>query len=172
MTQLVIGAGLVGRSLVAYLLEKGETVRVFDLAPCTGLRAETMTGDVRNPQDVARACAGVDTVYHTASMVSQGLGEVSGMYAVNVTGTQHVIAACQQADTQGMLKSLRQQRVGWSVFVHPGKLERFFSSIGHHWVGVRHREFATIQDAIDFIREDATLPEFTYDLEALETQLA
>ncbi|MCA9912436.1 MAG: hypothetical protein KC496_03775, partial [Anaerolineae bacterium] len=66
------------------------------------------------------------------------------------------------ADIQGMLKSLRQQRVGWSVFVHPGKMERFFSSIGHHWAGVRHREFATIEDAIVFLKEDTSLPDFTY----------
>ncbi|MCB9454562.1 MAG: NAD-dependent epimerase/dehydratase family protein [Anaerolineaceae bacterium] len=95
MTQLVIGAGLLGRSLVDYLLEKGETVRVFDMIPYTDSRIETITGDVRNPQNVAGACAGVDTVYHTASMVSQGLGEVPGMYDVNVTGTQNVIAACR-----------------------------------------------------------------------------
>lgn len=74
------------------------------------------------------------------------------------------------ADIQGMLKSLRQQRVGWSVFVHPGKMERFFSSIGHHWVGVRHREFATIEDAIVFLKEDASLPDFSYVPEEPERQ--
>ncbi|MCB9452103.1 MAG: hypothetical protein H6672_11740 [Anaerolineaceae bacterium] len=76
------------------------------------------------------------------------------------------------ADVQGMLKSLRQQRVGWSIFVHPGKMERFFSSIGHHWTGVRHREFATIEEAITFLKEDTSLPDFTYVADERDKQSA
>ncbi|MBZ0309155.1 MAG: NAD-dependent epimerase/dehydratase family protein [Anaerolineae bacterium] len=96
MTQLVIGAGLLGHSLVESLLEAGERVRVLDLFPYLDSRVEVMVGDILNPGDLARACAGVDTVYHTAAMVSQSLGKVPAVYAVNVTGTQNVIAACRQ----------------------------------------------------------------------------
>ncbi|MCB9452104.1 MAG: NAD-dependent epimerase/dehydratase family protein [Anaerolineaceae bacterium] len=103
MTQLVIGAGLLGRSLVAYLLEQGETVRVLDVVPYTGSGVEAVVGDIRNLDDLARACDSVDTVYHTASMVNQGLGEIPVMYDVNVSGTQNVIAACQQAGVSRLI---------------------------------------------------------------------
>lgn len=75
---LVTGAaGFIGRSLAAALLERGEFVRGIDnfitgnRANLAGLEAmEFIEGDLADPAACARACAGVDIVFHEAALAS------------------------------------------------------------------------------------------------------
>ena len=75
---LVTGAaGFIGRSIAAALLRRGESVRGIDnfisgkRVNLTGLEAmEFFEGDLRNPADCARACAGVEVVFHEAALAS------------------------------------------------------------------------------------------------------
>lgn len=75
---LVTGvAGFIGRSIAAALLKRGETVRGIDnfltgkRANLAGLEAmEFMEGDLSHPAACARACAGVEIVFHEAALAS------------------------------------------------------------------------------------------------------
>ncbi len=75
---LVTGvAGFIGRSIAAALLSRGETVRGIDnfitgkRANLTGLEAmEFIEGDLADPVACARACAGVEIVFHEAALAS------------------------------------------------------------------------------------------------------
>ena len=75
---LVTGvAGFIGRSIAAALLERGETVRGVDnfltgkRANLAGLEAmEFMESDLSDPAACARACAGVEIVFHEAALAS------------------------------------------------------------------------------------------------------
>jgi nucleoside-diphosphate-sugar epimerase len=75
---LVTGvAGFIGRSIAAALLKRGHSVRGIDnfiagrRANLIGLEAmEFLEGDLRNPADCARACAGVEIVFHEAALAS------------------------------------------------------------------------------------------------------
>ena len=75
---LVTGAaGFIGRSIAAALLERGETVRGIDnfvtgtRSNLVGLEAmEFVEGDVADPNACARACAGVEIVFHEAALAS------------------------------------------------------------------------------------------------------
>jgi nucleoside-diphosphate-sugar epimerase len=75
---LVTGAaGFIGRSIAAALVERGHSVRGIDSfitgkrTNLTGLEAmEFIEGDLRNPADCARACAGVEIVFHEAALAS------------------------------------------------------------------------------------------------------
>ncbi|PDW04403.1 NAD-dependent epimerase/dehydratase family protein [Candidatus Viridilinea mediisalina] len=92
---LVIGgSGFVGQHLVQQLLAAGYTVRVFDRQPLYALPVEFILGDLRDRSAVQRACAGVGTVFHSASMVDWRAGNREVLYAINVQGTRHVIDAC------------------------------------------------------------------------------
>jgi nucleoside-diphosphate-sugar epimerase len=75
---LVTGAaGFIGRSIAAALLERGETVRGIDNF-ITGKRAnlaglegmEFVEGDLADPAMCAKACAGVEIVFHEAALAS------------------------------------------------------------------------------------------------------
>ena len=75
---LVTGvAGFIGRSIAAALLERGETVRGIDnfltgkRANLAGLEAmEFIEGDLSDPAACARACTGVEIVFHEAALAS------------------------------------------------------------------------------------------------------
>ena len=75
---LVTGvAGFIGRSIAAELLRRGETVRGIDnfitgrRENLLGLEAmEFVEGDLSLPEDCARACAGVEIVFHEAALAS------------------------------------------------------------------------------------------------------
>jgi nucleoside-diphosphate-sugar epimerase len=75
---LVTGAaGFIGRSIAAALLKRGDSVRGIDSlisgkrANLAGLEAmEFLEGDLRDPATCARACAGVEVVFHEAALAS------------------------------------------------------------------------------------------------------
>ncbi len=77
-SHLVTGAaGFIGRSIVAALLKRGETVRGIDnfitgkRSNLVGLEAmEFMEGDLADPACCARACDGVEIVFHEAALAS------------------------------------------------------------------------------------------------------
>jgi nucleoside-diphosphate-sugar epimerase len=66
------GAGYVGSALVPRLIERGHAVRVLDLYPwgpspfSSHKRLEELRGDIRDPDAVRAALAGVDAVIHLA----------------------------------------------------------------------------------------------------------
>lgn len=94
------GAGLTGRALVDALLARGTTVRVLDLVPYPDARVETVVGDVRDPAAAARACVGVDTVFHTVAIVSQHPKLAQLLEAVNVGGTRTTLEAARANGVQ------------------------------------------------------------------------
>ncbi len=70
-------AGFIGRSIAAALLERGEDVRGIDSlitgkrANLAGLEAmEFIEGDLADPAACARACAGVEVIFHEAALAS------------------------------------------------------------------------------------------------------
>ncbi len=91
------GAGMLGRAVTQMLMQSGHVVKNFDRLPSPEAGIETIIGDIRQPDAVTAACAGMDAVIHMAVMVNQSATRQTEMYAVNVTGTHNVIAACQAA---------------------------------------------------------------------------
>lgn len=97
---------------------------MFDIRPGTEGGVETIVGDLRKPDSVNEACVGAnrvvvfiqidhkyctqrspfqvchpgrDVVFHcaTASPSASNASNEELMYAVNVRGTEHVVAACK-----------------------------------------------------------------------------
>lgn len=58
---------------------------------------------------------------------------------------------------------------GWYVLVSPDRFKRFLANIAGEFSGGRHREFATIQEAIDFLHSmddslgEIPLPDYEYE---------
>lgn len=101
---LVTGAaGFFGRNLVRELLDKGVKVRALYRSTELDLEhknLELMQGDVAVEEDAARACDGVNTVFHAASVMAfLGGSAVTEAYRErawrsNVGGTENLIKAC------------------------------------------------------------------------------
>lgn len=114
-TYLVTGGhGMLGSHLVEALLARGEDrVRIFDLAPSPlfddEVRRGVITfhrGDLRARQAIEAACEGVNVVFHTAASVNYWSDlpfERDAIHAVNVTGTENVVAACVSAGVRQLV---------------------------------------------------------------------
>lgn len=98
---LVTGAnGFAGTHLVRALLREGAVVRAFvrrpdAVAPDVRPRVEVAAGDVRDARAVDAAVAGCDRVFHVAGMFRDASGRDHEYWDTNVTGTEHVLAACE-----------------------------------------------------------------------------
>lgn len=97
------GAGMLGRAIVEQLLQQAHTVRILDLHALDNHKVETVIGSVVDFDTVLSACDGVDVVIHTASLVSQELGQPKALYDVNVLGTENIIRACQQQSVKKLI---------------------------------------------------------------------
>ena len=98
------GTGFLGAHLVRMLGSQNKArLRVLvHSAPPAWLKdrapeVEIMSGTVTAPDDVARAVAGVEQIYHLAGMVSHKAADAHRMYAVHVDGTRLVCEAAVRA---------------------------------------------------------------------------
>jgi nucleoside-diphosphate-sugar epimerase len=98
------GSGFLGSRIVSEFLDadspvKAANVYIFDLKEYPGPadeRIRFIRGDIRNYEEVSKACKGMDIVIHSAAIVDWGTRSESEIYAVNVSGTENVIKACQE----------------------------------------------------------------------------
>ncbi len=94
------GTGFLGRHLLTALERAGTPIRVLAtreprwraISP-----AEFVTGSITDPAALRTACAGVDTIYHLAGLVSRDPDDQARMYALHVDGTRHLCAAARAA---------------------------------------------------------------------------
>ncbi len=103
------GTGRLGTLVTAALTERGDQVRVLTRNPrraeqLIGSGAEVVEGDVRNPNTLTDAFAGVDTVV-SAIQGFAGLGRVSPR-AVDSDGNSHLISAAVDANADVVLVSV------------------------------------------------------------------
>jgi dihydroflavonol-4-reductase len=94
----VTGAsGLLGGNLVRELLAQGCRVRALihqDERAISNLDLEIVRADLADPSSLERAFAGVDVVYHLASLISLRMDAWDEVHQVNVIGTRNVVDAC------------------------------------------------------------------------------
>jgi nucleoside-diphosphate-sugar epimerase len=110
-TVLVTGPfGNVGSHTVPELLRRGHTVRTLARLSTANRRAagrlkvQPFWGDITNPDAVARAVEGVDTVIHLAALIPPGADErPDEARRTNVDGTANVLAACEAQSTKPRL---------------------------------------------------------------------
>ncbi|MDE2490354.1 MAG: NAD-dependent epimerase/dehydratase family protein [Elusimicrobia bacterium] len=97
------GGGFLGGALARRLRERGDDVRVFgrrEYPEFEVLGIDCAVGDLTDADAVLAACEDRDVVFHAGAKV--GLwGDYDDFHAVNVTGTRHVLRACQE---QGIAK--------------------------------------------------------------------
>jgi len=100
---LVTGAtGFTGSHLCRHLAQAGFRVRALirpnsSRALLQGLAVEPAEGDLRDPESLAAACAGVHAVYHIAALYREGGSGRAEFWEVNVEGTRRLLEAAEAA---------------------------------------------------------------------------
>ena len=101
------GAGFIGSNIAEYLVGMGESVRILDNFS-TGYdhniaflrdRIDVVEGDVRNPDDCARAVSDMDYVLHQAALpsVSRSVEDPLNTHENCITGTVNLLMAARDA---------------------------------------------------------------------------
>jgi len=115
---LVTGAtGFMGRHLVSRLLADGRAVRVLERRPSDafdGLAVERVTGDVTQPETLAAACAGAESVFNLAGVLSYDAKDEARLQAVNVDGLQSLLSAARQAGSGRVVQVSSVAAVGYT----------------------------------------------------------
>ena len=88
------GSGFIGINIVRELMNRGEGVRVIDVAPLDAdlvdRGVEYLNIDIRDKEKVIAACAGINHIYHIISLVPiSKAGRV--FWEVNVEGTRNLL---------------------------------------------------------------------------------
>ena len=109
---LVTGAtGFIGWHVARQLLQRGQRVRALVRDPVRSAKAlaelagigteiETVPGDLRDEDSLARAVGGCGTVYHVAADYRLWTPRPEEMYRSNVDGTRSLLSAAQKAGVE------------------------------------------------------------------------
>jgi len=94
------GTGFLGQHLARALQIHGHHIRILgrDFTQIEALieaGATPVVADLRDEAVVRKSCKGVDAVYH-AGALSAAWGKRADFYAINVGGTQAIIAGCRE----------------------------------------------------------------------------
>jgi len=96
----VTGAsGFLGWHVARLLVERGHRVRAL-CRPTSQIREldiERVTGDLRDPESLARAVEGCELVFHVAADYRLWSKHPLDLYASNVEGTRNLLEACAHA---------------------------------------------------------------------------
>src|SRR5579864_7899420 len=102
MKTFVTGAtGFVGFHVARELAAQGAGLRLLTRKSSRtenieGLKAELVTGDLTDPESLARGMEGCELVFHVAADYRLWVSDPQGMYSANVEGTKNIIRAAQR----------------------------------------------------------------------------
>jgi dihydroflavonol-4-reductase len=150
----VTGAtGFVGSHVARVLASQGAELRLLVRAGSTlsnieDLRAEQVTGDLRDPASLIKAMSGCDTVFHVAADYRLWVRDPDQMYRSNVEGTRAVLEAAAKNKVRRVVYTSSVATMGFTSNGHPAdenspvSLE---SMIGHY----KRSKFMAEQVAVD-----------------------
>ena len=120
MRIFVTGAtGFLGSHVARVLAEHGADLRLLvrptsSLKNLEGLKAETATGDLRDPASLEKVMAGCDTVFHVAADYRLWVRDPAEMYRSNVEGTKAILEAARKNSVRCVVYTSSVATVGFT----------------------------------------------------------
>ena len=99
------GGGFLGGAIVRFLRQRGDEVRSFARGAYPALEeagVEVRRGNLADAAAVSRAVQGMDVVFHVAGLPGVW-GPYEDYHRANVTGTEHVLAACRRHEVRRLV---------------------------------------------------------------------
>lgn len=111
------GSGVVGAAVVRHLVEAGHQVQGLARSPeasarIAGLGAESVAGDVLDPESLQRLVSGVERVFHVAGVNEMCSMNPGRMDQVNILGTSNVRDACRAAGVNRLIHTSSAVAIG------------------------------------------------------------
>jgi dihydroflavonol-4-reductase len=120
MKVFITGAtGFVGSHVARTLAAQGAELRLLvrstsRLDNIADLRAETATGDLRDPESLKKAMAGCEFVFHVAADYRLWVRDPEQMYRSNVEGTRAIIRAAQESGVRRVIYTSSVATMGFT----------------------------------------------------------
>jgi nucleoside-diphosphate-sugar epimerase len=108
------GGGIVATLMRDRMRKPGRVIRLLDVQPLerpAGDGEESVTGDVTDREVMAKACEGVDAVIHLGGLSRENAWEPTAL--VNITGSQTVLQAAQEAGVTRVILASSNHAVGF-----------------------------------------------------------
>jgi dihydroflavonol-4-reductase len=121
MQAFVTGAtGFLGSHVARVLCEQGAKLRLLvratsNMKNLQGMRAETVTGDLRDPGSLEKAMAGCDTVFHVAADYRLWVRDPQEMYRSNVEGTRALLEAARRNNVRRLVYTSSVATIGFKT---------------------------------------------------------
>jgi len=120
MKLFITGAtGFVGSHVARALAAQGADLRLLvrptsRLDNISALRAETATGDLRDPESLKKAMAGCEFVFHVAADYRLWVRDPDQMYRSNVEGTRAIIRAAHESGARRVIYTSSVATMGFT----------------------------------------------------------
>src|SRR6476646_1396852 len=120
MKAFITGAtGFVGSHVARALTAQGADLRLLvrptsRLDNIADLRAETATGDLRDPESLKKARAGCEFVFHVAADYRLWVRDPQQMYRANVEGTRAIIQAAEESGVRRVVYTSSVATMGFT----------------------------------------------------------
>jgi dihydroflavonol-4-reductase len=145
--------GFLGSHVARILSEQGAHLRLLvrstsNLRNLEGLKADTATGDLRDPASLEKAMSGCDTVFHVAADYRLWVRDPDAMYRSNVEGTRSILQAAQKNGVRRVVYTSSVATMGFTGNGHPAEEDfpvSLADMIGHY----KRSKFMAEQVALD-----------------------
>jgi dihydroflavonol-4-reductase len=157
MLAFLTGAtGFLGSHVARVLAEQGADLRLLvrstsSLKNLEGLKAETATGDLRDPASLEKAMAGCEVVFHVAADYRLWVRNPNEMYRSNVEGTRAILAAARKNGVRCVVYTSSVATVGFTGNGRPANEDSPVSladMVGHY----KRSKFMAEQVALEAAR--------------------
>jgi dihydroflavonol-4-reductase len=116
--------GFLGSHVARVLSDQGAQLRLLvratsNLKNLEGLKAETITGDLRDAASLEKAIAGCDTVFHVAADYRLWVRDPAEMYRSNVSGTRTVLESARKNGVNRVVYTSSVATIGFTSDGHP-----------------------------------------------------
>jgi dihydroflavonol-4-reductase len=153
--------GFLGSHVARALAAQGATLRLLirstsNLKNIEGLKAETATGDLRDPASLEKAMSGCDTVFHVAADYRLWLRDPNEMYRSNVEGTRAILEAARKNKVRAVVYTSSVATMGFTGNGRPADEDSpvaLSEMIGHY----KRSKFMAEQIALEAGRNDKDL---------------
>jgi len=111
--------GFLGSHVARVLAGQGADLRLLvrptsNLKNLEGLKAETATGDLRNPASLEKAMSGCEVVFHVAADYRLWVQDPAEMYRSNVEGTRAILDAARRNGVRSVVYTSSVATVGFT----------------------------------------------------------
>jgi dihydroflavonol-4-reductase len=120
MLAFVTGAtGFLGSHVARALAEQGAELRLLvrptsDLSNIADLKADRVTGDLRDAASIQKAVAGCDVVFHVAADYRLWVRDPGEMYGSNVEGTRSLLEAARKQGVRRIVYTSSVATIGFT----------------------------------------------------------